>query len=312
MSALTYSVGVDIGGTKIAAAIINEKGEVQTRHEISSMPNDREKMFEQVAACIEQVIRNAGLDYADIHGLGVGLPGKVDRQQGVAVFQNNIAWTDFPIVERLKSRFPIDRIVIDNDVYMAAYGEWNCSTPKAAETFVYATVSTGISCATIHQGAFVRGGGFAGEIGLLPARTPSSWKQERATLEQVAAGPAIERYAQEILQNPELDSKEFFRQYADGNFEASVLLEEIADSLARAFYSIVCLLDPQKIVVGGGVINHQPQLLELIKDALAKYVTPEQAHIVAAIHTSTLKGNSGVVGAALKAMELPKLQEIKQ
>jgi len=82
-----------------------------------------------------------------------------------------------------------------------------------------------------------------------------------------------------------------------------VLLNEVVGSLAHGIYSIICLLDPHRIVLGGGVVNKNPFLLELIKESLKQYLIPEQQHSLESLHISRLKGDSGIVGAALKGIE---------
>ena len=118
-------------------------------------------MFGRVVEAVEQVLRKSSISIADIEGIGVGVPGKVDCENGIAVFQNNLPWSQFPISVRLQEQFGIQRITIDNDVYMAAFAEWRAAHVKGNETFVYVTISTGISCSIIHKGSFL------GEQGLL-------------------------------------------------------------------------------------------------------------------------------------------------
>ena len=190
------AIGIDIGGTKIAAGIISDSGELLERAEVKSGSSDREKMFDRVVEAVDQVLEKSSLSIVDIEGIGVGVPGKVDREKGIAVFQSNLPWQQFPITARLQERFGTERITIDNDVYMAAYAEWIAAQVKRAETFVYVTISTGISCSIIHKGSFFRGAGFAGELGLIPVL--SEGVNER--LEKIAAGPGIQKLAEKGLE----------------------------------------------------------------------------------------------------------------
>lgn len=305
---MTYALGVDIGGTKVAAAILNQKGEFIQRSEVPSETTDREKMFGQVAGCIDDVVARSAISYKDIDGMGVGVPGKVDCSNGVAVFQNNLPWRDFPLVERLRQTFPIEHVVLDNDVHMAAYAEWKLSGLGDDGTFVYMTISTGISCAIIHNGSFVRGRGFAGEVGLLPV--PNSLaKGEMATLEELSSGTAIGKIARRCFQNPDITTKDLFMKYESGNQQAIDMVKEIAAPLASGIYSIVALLDPQYIVFGGGVMNHNPYLLEMIQDAMKGYLIDEQLHVPDGMQLSRLKGDAGIVGAGMQAMKQSLFKE---
>ena len=293
------AVGIDIGGTKIAAGVISETGELLERAEIKSDPSDREKMFGKVVEAMEQVLRKSSISIADIEGIGVGVPGKVDFEKGIAVFQNNLPWRQFPISVRLQEQFGIQRIKIDNDVYMAAYAEWRATHVKEDKTFVYVTISTGISCSIIHRGSFFREAGFAGELGLIPVLTRGG--NER--LEKIAAGPGIQRIAERDLQVGTISTKDVFASYINGVPEYQSIINEVTDYLAQGLYKISCLLDPHRMVFGGSVIVKNPFLLELIKVKLKSFQLPEQQHLLEQMSISTLAQNNGVVGAGLRVFE---------
>lgn len=132
---------------------------------------------------------------------------------------------------------------MDNDVYMAAYGEWK-SRGLTEETMVYLTVSTGISASIISKGEFFRGAGLAGEIGLTLFHEDRGMK----SLEELASGLALQRRAEGEYSTAEL--------FAEKNHPE--LIHRAAIYIARGLHQIFCLVDPHLIVVGGGVINHQP------------------------------------------------------
>jgi glucokinase len=284
------AIGIDIGGTKIAAGIISEEGELLYRSEVKSDPSDCENMFKQVVTAVEQVLE--GTSISEVEGIGVGVPGKVDRENGIAVFQNNLPWQQFPIADRLQEQFGAKPITIDNDVYMAAYAEWKAAQGKTNETFVYVTISTGIACSIIHHGSFFRGAGFAGELGLIPVLS----KEGNERLEKIAAGPGIQKIAG-------IPTKDVFTGYLNGSQEFQSIIDEVTGHLAQGLYSISSLIDPHKMVFGGSVIVNNPFMLELIKERLKIYQIPEQQHLLDQMSISTLAQNNGVVGAGLRVFE---------
>ncbi len=296
------AIGIDIGGTKIAAGIVTESGELLYRSEVKSDPSDREKMFEQVVWAVGQVLEMSSLTWSELVGIGVGVPGKVDRENGVAIFQNNLPWEQFPLLARLQEQFGIEQITIDNDVYMAAFAEWKSAKVKEFETFVYVTISTGVSCSIIHNGSFFRGAGFAGELGLLPVLSNKEGKKNEL-LEKVAGGPGIQKLAERELQVQHLSTKEVFAGYTSGAPEYQPIIYEVADNLAHGINVISCLLDPHKIVFGGSVMVNNPFLLELIKEKLKNELLSEQQHLLEQMTISTLKQNNGVVGAGLQVFK---------
>jgi glucokinase len=284
------AIGIDIGGTKIAAGIISEAGELLRRQEVKSDPSDRESMFKQVVIAVEQVLEGTSL--SEIEGIGVGVPGKVDRENGIAIFQNNLPWQQFPIAARLQEQFGSIPTNVDNDVYMAAFAEWKAAQGKRDETFVYVTLSTGISCSIIHNGSFLRGAGFAGELGLIPVLS----KEGNERLEKIAAGPGIQNIAG-------VPAKDVFTGYINGSKEFQSIIDETANHLAQGLYSISSLIDPHKMVFGGSVIVNNPFLLELIKEKLKTYQISEQQHLLDQMSISTLAQNNGVIGAGLRVFE---------
>lgn len=292
------AIGVDIGGTKIASTIMNDQKEILFRSEVPSIITDAETMFKQVVYSIEQLIEESSMDIADFKGIGVGVPGKIDKENGIAVFQNNLPWQNFPVVKRLREQFSIENVVIDNDVYMATFAEWKASGSHLDETFVYLTISTGISCSIIHQGEFLRGSGFAGEVGLLPVKSPLH-PDGVAGFEKVSAGPAIEKWAKEQGWTTE----EVLDFYQEDHPEAVKIMDSVFESIAHGVYAIICTIDPRRIVFGGGVMNNHPYLLEKVKDHLKNYLVDEQMAILDNLSISQNKGNAGLIGAGLSVIE---------
>lgn len=295
---MVYALGVDIGGTKIASVIIDENYNIISRYEVESIPENKETMFVQVIKAIDKVMQQANMQITQISGMGIGIPGKVDRKNGIAIFQNNLPWENFPIINRLSEHYNFTQIKIDNDVHLAALAEWKISNLTKGATFVYATVSTGVSCATIHDGEFLRGAGFAGELGLLPVETNFT-SNRIGRLELVSSGPSIEEVARERYGNSKILTKDVFTKFYHEDEEAKLIIQSAAKSIAHGLYSIICLLDPQKITIGGGVANNNPILIGLIQKYLSLYVLKEQESSLNRIGISHFKGDSGVIGAGI-------------
>ncbi|WP_318035974.1 ROK family protein [Halobacillus shinanisalinarum] len=246
---MKYAIGIDIGGTKVEAGIVSEEGFLIQKEKVKSDPSDEEKMFSQVIRCIEQLMNHCSIPQTEISGVGVGIPGKVDREEGTAIFQNNLPWKDFPLVDRLRQVLSFEHITIDNDVYMAAFAEWREAGARDEELFVYMTISTGISCSIIKGGEFIRGAGFAGEVGLIPVLGTD--QRQMVRLEQTASGPALQTQACQIYADEHLMTKDLFKKYNRGETKAEHLVHGMISSTAQALYMINSLLDPHKIVLGG-------------------------------------------------------------
>lgn len=292
----SLALGVDIGGTKIAAALINQKGKIFHRKEFPSNIETKETLFQTVLQAIYSVLAASQLNIKELNGIGVGVPGKIDVESGIAVMQNNIPWNNFPLVERLKAELGVDlKIVINNDVKMAAYAEYCQTKIVHGNLFTYITLSTGIAATSILKNEIIDGCGFSGEIGFIPIKTDNGY----ISVENLASGPAIQSFAQKLLNNNQLTTKDVFELYLSGNEEAEKAIKRSIKAMSHAVYSIICILDPKKIVLGGSVAFHNPFYLDLLLVELDKFLVDEQKHILKSISISTLGGNNGVIGAGL-------------
>lgn len=291
-----YALGIDIGGTKVAVAVVDRDGQILHRHELPSDTSSAEALFETVLNGIRAVLETSELAMDDFYGVGAGVPGKVDHVNGVAVFQNNIPWGNFPFVDRLKEEFGEDlKVLIDNDVKVAAYAEYAMRNLSADETFTYVTISTGLAATTIVNNTILRGAGFSGEIGFLPLKDEEGY----IGLENYAAGPAI----QAAYLGAE-STKEVFQNAGAGDEEALAIIKDRAHAMAVGIYSIVCMLDPNMIVLGGSVAYHNPEFVAEIIEQLREFVIDEQSHILKNVVRTVLGGDNGVIGAGMLAFNL--------
>lgn len=289
------AIGIDIGGTKTAIAIINQEGTITQRYDYPTETNDSEKLFELIVKGINRLLVETKTTMTNYCGIGLGVPGKVDEVSGIAIYQNNILWHNFPIVERLSTVYPQTKIKIDNDVKVAAYAEYRLLQPEANDMFTYLTISTGIACTNIINEMILRGSGFSGEVGFLQIKTPRGTR----TLESIASGPAIADYGQLLYDNKDVTTADVFRLWEQGDDQATTIINESMDAIAKTLYAIICLLDPKYIVLGGSVALKNPQYIHAVKQRLAQYLHPEQEHILHNITLSKLDGHNGLIGAGL-------------
>lgn len=308
---MKYAIGIDIGGTTVASGIVNQSGKIIDEEIIESDTSNKENMFNSVVTCVEKLLSHSSIPLEDIAGIGVGVPGKVDREHGVAVFQNNLPWTQFPVAERIREAFSVEHVVIDNDVYMAAFAEWKKLNLSGEELFIYLTISTGISCSIIQGGEFISGKGFAGEVGLIPVFAPNEAAQVER-LEKVAAGPAIERYAKEMFSDDTMTAEKVFALLAEGDKKAETLIDNVMTSLTHGIYMLTSLLDPHHVVFGGSVITNNPDLLSRIKEKLEVYLIDEQSHILEQMEVSNLGNGQGIIGAGLSALKEITTYSVKE
>ena len=254
---MKQSIGVDIGGTKVAVAIINEKGEIVSRRQAPSEVESAETLFEQVVRLINEELNEHPFSIQEMQGIGIGLPGKVDVENGVAVFQNNIPWPNFPIVKRLQEVYGNIPVKIDNDVKVAAYAEYRLQNLTEKEMFAYVTLSTGIAATNIVHNEILRGAGFSGEIGFIPVHYFGQWM----SLEEACSGVGIQKKAQELYKDDSVTTKDVFEKWRQGDDVATDIIRQAASGIASSLHAMICLLDPHVIVFGGSVSNYNPDYI---------------------------------------------------
>lgn len=296
------AIGIDVGGTKVAIAVIYEDGTMSNRLDFKTPNDDAEALFSEILRGITQLLQDTQTQIADYCGIGLGVPGKVDEKNGIAVFQNNIQWRNFPIVDRLKEIFPNTIVKIDNDVKVAAYAEYRILNLAVDEMLTYYTISTGIACTNIINNQIMRGAGFSGEVGLLQVSTANGLHR----LEAVASGPTIENKGKSLYCDKTLTTADVFQKWKVGDFKATKIIEESIEALAKSIYAIICINDPKVITFGGSVSIHNPEFIEAIKVRLSDLLHPEQHHILGNIHISTLGGHNGIIGAGFLVIPIEK------
>ena len=292
---MKQSIGVDIGGTKVAVAIINEKGEIVSRRQAPSEVENADTLFEQVVRLINEELNEHSFSMQEMEGIGIGLPGKVDVENGIAVFQNNIPWPKFPIVQRLQEVYGNIPVKIDNDVKVAAYAEYRLQNLTEKEMFAYVTLSTGIAATNIVHNEILRGAGFSGEIGFIPVHFFGQWM----SLEEACSGVGIQKKAQELYKDDSVTTKDVFEKWRQGDAIATDIIRQAATGIASSLHAMVCLLDPHVIVFGGSVSNYNPDYIELVKEILESRLHAEQKHVLKRMVPSTIKGDNGIIGAGL-------------
>src|SRR5699024_8269626 len=260
------SIGVDIGGTKIAAGVVDGDGEIIAATTRSTPATD--------AALIEAAVADAVAELRSEHavvGVGVGAAGFVGADRRTVNFAANLAWRQHPLAEEIERLTGLP-VVIENDANAAGWAEYRFGAATGAAHMLMVTVGTGLGGALVMDGRLVRGSaGFAGEIAHMTAVPDGQWCGcgRRGGLEQYTAGTALGRAAKrraapgDPLLGPlmqaaggakkEIDGPLITRLAQQGDPGARELIAEIGSWLGMGMASIATLLDPEVIVVGGGV-----------------------------------------------------------
>jgi len=289
------ALGLDLGGTKIAAAVVVD-GRVVDRSRLETPQTG----FRDVLQALVAAARPLLAAHPDVPVVGIGCPGPLDFERGRVRFAPNIAgMEDAPLVEALAAGLGLP-VVLENDANAAGYAEHRFGAARDLATSVYVTLSTGIGGGLFVGDEVLHGAhGLAGEIGhmvLLPGG-PTGGDGHPGTWEALAAGRAIARDASYVFSRP-VSSEEAFALARDGDRRALVIVDQAARFTGLALANLVKVVDPAGFVLGGGLTSVGPFYLGRVRAALADALA---GYPPAEVRLAQLGGDAGVIGAAAVA-----------
>ena len=308
-------LGVDIGGTKVAVGVVDDCGKIlsQTRTPMAAN-GTAEAGFEAVDKAIRSVMAtDAG---NDIQGIGICAPGPLDPRTGVVLNPPNVpCWRNFPLAERVRAQYPIP-VKVDNDANAAALAETRWGAARGFRYVFYATIGTGIGTGIVFDGSIYHGKtGSAGEGGhvSIDYRGPVCRCGKRGCIEVLASGTAIGARARAKLAADQsrhsamlelakgdlalVTSETVARAYAAGDQMAQEVLAETVELLTPWLGSIVDLLDPDVIVIGGGVAAVLKPFFGQIQQMLPKWCVNPKANEIP-LRIAHHGADAGIAGGA--------------
>lgn len=306
------SIGIDIGGTKVAAGVVDTEGVVLqklVRPTPSSSPT-------AVEDAIVDVVANLGAN-RDIVSVGIGAAGWVDTDQAVVRFSPHLAWRNEPLKDRIQAKLA-QPVLVDNDANAAAWAEYRFGSGRNARVMVMVTLGTGIGGALVINGSLFRGRfGMAGEFGHMGVVPEGHWCPcgNRGCWEQYASGNSLVRDAKALLETgaPQAESLLDFvleRNLANlrgpditaaamaGNPVATELIGDVGTWLGRGMANLAAALDPDLFVVGGGVSAAGEMLVAPARAAFERTLTGRGFRPYAAIELARFNNDAGLIGAA--------------
>lgn len=289
------AVGVDIGGTHLRVGVVRgDQVLFLEKLRVWSSSAGPEEMMDLVADEIRTVVGRAGLNPDDIDGVGLGLPGLVDHRTGHVVWAVNLPWAKgvVNIKHMLEKRLDLP-VLVDHDVAVAGIGEYMFGGHGNASHFLYVTMGTGIASCYIANGKLLRGAhNFASEAGhtCIDLDGPECACGMKGCLEAMAAGPAIAREAG-------MSAEEAVEKARQGHPTVLMALEKTVGHLAVGFLNLMSVLDPDVVVIGGGLSEVSDVVVEPLKERIRKLSTFPFTDDIQ-IRTATFGDNSGIIGAA--------------
>lgn len=272
---MSYAIGIDIGGTKVAIGIVDQEGNVIDRKIIpTDLTISPLEMVHKISHETTDLIHQSGTSEALITGVGVGAPGPLDSRNGMIVCPPNLTgWVDVPIVEELKKSFAV-RVVLENDANAAALAEKWVGAARKNDHFIYITVSTGIGAGLYLNGNILSGTrGNAGDIGHIVVNPAYGECQcgQSGCLESISSGTAIAQHGSNLV-GEKLTTKEVFDLYFKNHPKIVSFIQEAFKNLGVVCVTMINLFDPEKIVIGGGVSEVGDPLFDAVHQYVKRYV----------------------------------------
>lgn len=308
-------LGIDLGGTTTKFAIMKPQGEIQQRWSIQTdVLNDGNNIIPNIIDSINHHLQLYQMSAKQFQGIGIGTPGSVDYQTGTVDSAFNLNW-DRPMALKeqieLHTNIPVQ---VENDANVAALGERWLGAGKNSDNVAFVTLGTGVGGGIIINGQIIHGqGGSAGEIGHMTIN-PQGYRctcGKKGCLETVASATGIVHvardYAQEYAGDSELKAsldngddltaKDVFDLAKQNDPLALKVTSAVCDQLGLALSIVAVTINPQYIIIGGGVSNAGDFLLQRVQESYNRYVF-SSVKKTTTLTMATLGIEAGVIGAA--------------
>lgn len=309
---MAQAIGIDLGGTQVRAALVDESGTVLRR---ASTRTDVQGGPLAITAQFRQLLAEIGADPSSLAGIGVSSAGPLDSETGTFIHVPTLPhWEDFPLRQHLMADLNLP-VVVEGDAIAACYGEWHFGAGKGLRHLLYVTVSTGIGGGVISDGRLIHGRrGMTAHVGHFRmfveglAETPRCSCGAVGCFEAFAAGTALDRRARQAAHDhPEsalarvaatqpLTAGHVVEAARQGDATALRLIDQEADYLGEGFTSLIHLYSPERVIMGGGV-SHGFDLMEARIHAVIRNTALPSFRDVPVVRAG-LGDNAGLVGAA--------------
>ena len=308
-----YFVGIDLGGTNIASAVVDEFGNIYGRAtRKTAMPRPYNEIFDDMALCAKEAAQNSGIKWENIESVGIGCPGAINKETGYVDFSNNLDFYDVPITEYMENALG-KKVYVENDANAAAWGEFVAGSGKDTDSMILLTLGTGVGSGNILNGHLFRGAfGTGAELGhaVIMSGGEKCTCGRYGCLETYASATALSNQAKEkAKENPDCEIMKLCRGdigringkivFTANDDVAKNVVETYLSYLSEGIVNIVNMFQPEVICLGGGVSGAGERILEPIQEAVKEKAFARFGQRHTQIKIATLGNDAGIIGAAL-------------
>ena len=311
-----YYVGIDLGGTNIAAGIVDEEGKIIKK---GSVPTGRDRtaavIIKDMCDLVKSLMQDVGITEKDLHSIGIGSPGAPDRKNGVILYANNLPFRNVPMRDEIQKYINVP-VYLENDANCAAIAEGVAGAAKGAEFAVIITIGTGIGGGVIINHKLYTGfNGAAGELGHVVLHKDGeacscgrlgcweAYSSATALIRQTKAA-ARENPNSKIMEIcggdlNKIDAKTAFDAARLGDETGKAVIDRYIDYLADGLANMVNIFQPNVIAIGGGVSKEGENLLAPLREKMKGRTYCAEGLESTRLVTAQMGNDAGLVGAAL-------------
>lgn len=304
----TYAIGIDLGGTSVKYALIDNKGMFHYEGELPSKADvSAEAVIEQLLTACKSTIAYATEKEIEIQGIGIGTPGIVDETNRIVLggAENISGWVNLKLADRIESEINLP-MQIGNDANLMGLGETLYGTGRGAKNVVFLTVGTGIGGAVVIDGKLFNGfanrGTELGHVPLIANGEPCACGSVGCLEHYASTAALVRRFCKRITDagmsydKEKVNGKEIVRLYQEGNSLAIESLEEHWDFLGHGIAGFINIFSPQRIVIGGGLSEAGDFYIRKVSEKAFQYAIPDCA-LNTEIMAASLGNKAGCIGA---------------
>lgn len=310
-----YYLGIDLGGTNIAAGVVDEAYQIIGRGERkTNMPRPAEAIVDDMAAAARDAVADAGLSIPQITGCGVGSPGSVNSVEGIVYHSNNLDFNMLPLKKMIEERLNVNCLV-HNDANAAALGEMLCGAGKGTSSFVAITLGTGVGGGVIINNSMLTGSNFAGgELGhtVIEVDGETCTCGQKGCWEAYASATGLIRQTKRKMEQcpdskmweiaerngGKVNGRTAFDAMRAGDVAAKAVVDQYCTYVACGVTNMVNIFQPEVLCIGGGISKEGETLLQPVRAYVEKNHFSKNIAQQTVIKAAELGNDAGIIGAA--------------
>ena len=316
-----YYIGVDLGGTNIAAGIVNSEFQIVKKGSVPTNVAGRtaEEIIKDMGALCDSLVKDAGLTFDDIEYVGIASPGAIDPVRGVVNYANNLPFSRFPIADTLKKFIPVKKVLVENDANAAAKGEAVAGAAKGVGDVVMITLGTGVGGGIIIDHKVYSGFNYAGaELGHIVIEyngrqcscgRKGCWEayssatglinMTKEKLAECEAKGIPTLMTDFVKEEGKVSGKTAFAAMKKGDAPAKEVVDMYIGYLGCGLSNIINIFQPEILVIGGGICNEKHYLTDPLEKIIKEETYGNEAIKPTTLKIAELGNDAGIIGAAV-------------